>query len=45
MLQFGLHVEQTNAIQVYYGQGFWGKVPSRWAIIAISKNNNHFNII
>ena len=36
MLKFGRHVEQTDAIQVYYGQGSGGKAPSRWAIFAIS---------
>ena len=35
MLQFGRHVEQTDAIQVYYGRGSGGKAPSRWAIFAI----------
>ena len=37
MLQFGRHVEQTNAIQVYYGKGSGGKAPSRWKIFAIVK--------
>ena len=36
MLIFGRHVEQTDAIQVYYGRGSGGKAPSRWAIFAIS---------
>ena len=36
ILQFGRHVEQTDAIQVYDGRGSWGKAPSRWAIFAIS---------
>ena len=36
MLKFGWHVEQTDAIQVHYGQGSEGKAPSRWAIFAIS---------
>ena len=36
MLRFGRHVEQTDAIQMYYGRGFGGKPPSRWKIFAIS---------
>ena len=36
ILQFGRHVEQTDAIQVYHGRGSGGKAPSRWAIFAIS---------
>ena len=35
MLKFGRHVEQTDAIQVYYGRGSGGKAQSRWAIFAI----------
>ena len=35
ILQFGRHVEQTDAIQVYHGRGSGGKAPSRWAIFAI----------
>ena len=36
MLKFGRHVEQNDAIQVYYGRGSGGEAPSRWAIFAIS---------
>ena len=36
ILQFGRHVEQTNAIQVYYERGSGGKSPSCWSIFAIS---------
>ena len=36
MLRFEWHVEQTDAIQVYYGQGSGGKAHSRWVIFAIS---------
>ena len=32
----GRHVEQTDAIQVYYLRGSGGKAPSRRAIFAIS---------
>ena len=35
MLQFGRHVEQTDAIQVYCGRGSGGKAPSRWEIFAV----------
>ena len=45
MLQFGRHVEQTDAIQVYYGRGSGGKAPSHRVIFAISGKNNHFNVI
>ena len=45
MLKFGRHVEQNEAIQVYYGRGSGGKAPDRWAIFAISGKNNHFNVI
>ena len=36
MLQFGRHVKQNDAIQVYYGWGPGGEAPRRWAIFAIS---------
>ena len=36
MLKFGRHVEQDDAIQVYYGRGSGGKATHRWAIFAIS---------
>ena len=36
MLKFRRHVEQTDAIQVYYGWGSGGKAPSRWTIFANS---------
>ena len=45
ILQFGRHVEQTDAIQVYQGRGSGGKASSRWTIFAISGKNNHFNVI
>ena len=32
MLQFGRHLEQTGAIQEYYGWGSGGKARCRWAI-------------
>ena len=41
----GWHVEQTDAIQMYYWRGSGGKAPSRWAIFTIFWKNNHFTVI
>ena len=47
MLQFERHVEQTDAIQGYYGRWSWGKGPSRlgnfWKkITTLTSSELHF---
>ena len=37
MLHFGQRVNQTDVIQVYYGERSGEKVPSRWVIFEISQ--------
>ena len=46
MLKFGRHVEQTDAIQVYYRWGSGGKASRRWTQFSqILEKNNHFTVI
>ena len=45
ILQFGRHVEQTDAIQVYHGRGSGGKAPVAGQFSQFLEKNNHFNVI
>ena len=45
MLKFGLRVDQTDAIQVYYGRGLGALPPVAGQFSQFLEKNNHFNVI
>ena len=45
ILEFGRHVEQTDAIQVYHGRGLGAKPPVAGQFSQFLEKNSHFNVI